>query len=105
LGPTWLHRLRPAVLDAAASRVALLDRLPVMCAVHKVGTGEPIILKRGETGYWLLPSDVTVDEFNAAFQPTPAQLAAMEAGSIFGWDVPGADPANYDANGRPLSRG
>ena len=36
---------------------------------------------------------------------TKAQAAAMEAGSMFGWHVPGADPKNYDDNGLPLPPG
>jgi hypothetical protein len=104
-GPSWLYALRPAVLDAAGSRIALLDRLPVMCATRLPGTGEAIVLKRGETGYWPLPEGWTVERFNAPFEPTLAQIAAMEAGSIFGWNVPAADPANYDPSGRPLRPG
>lgn len=101
-GPSWLYALRLAVLDAAGRRIALLDRLPLMCATRHIETGEAIVLKRGETGYWPLPEGSTVERFNAPFEVTPAQIAAMEAGSIFGLDVPASDPANYDASGRPL---
>lgn len=103
LGPSWLYALRPAVLDAAARRIACFDRLPEMCATRLSKTGEAVVLKRGEAGYWPLPEGWTVERFNAAFAPTPAQVAAMEAGSLFGWDVPAADPANYDSAGRPRS--
>lgn len=103
LGPTWLYKLRPATLDAQAKRIALLDRLPVMCATINVETGQAIVLKRGESGYWPVPEGTTVEQFNAALAATAAQVAAMEIGSVFGWDVPGADPASYDGNGRPLS--
>lgn len=102
-GPSWLHALRRRALDEAERRIALLDRLPVMCATRNLDTGEAIILKRGESGYWTLPEGFTIDSFNAALAPTPSQIAAMEIGSAFGWDVPGADPLNYDAEGRPLA--
>lgn len=104
-GPGWLYALRPARLDAQQRRIALLDRLPLMCATRNLETGEAILLKRGESGFWPLPNDMTVERFNAAFAPTPAQIAAMEIGSAFGWDVPGADPAQYDTSGRPLASG
>lgn len=34
------------------------------------------------------------DAFNARHGITAAQVEAMMIGSVFGWDVPGADPAN-----------
>lgn len=103
LGPGWLQRLRPASLAAAEHRIGHLDRLPIMCATRHLETGEPIVLKRGEVGYWLLPEGLTIEQFNASFSPTPAQIAAMEVGSAFGWDVPGANPAHYDEAGRPVA--
>jgi len=75
-----------------------------MCATHLPETGEPIVIKRGETGYWPLPAGMTVDLINTTFEARPAQLAAMLAGSMFGWDIPGADPDRYDDDGRPMSR-
>ena len=33
---------------------------------------------------------------------TKAQTAAMLAGSLFGWEVPAADPKNYDEQGQPI---
>ena len=42
------------------------------------------------------------DALNDAMRVTKAQSAAMLAGSMFGWDVPAADPKNYDENGHPI---
>ena len=39
---------------------------------------------------------------NEAMGVTKAQEAAMLFGSIYGWDKPGADPKNYDKEGRPI---
>ena len=64
--------------------------------------GQLVILTRGVIGY--TPCDKfpvsKCAEFNEGL--TPGQVAAMIAGSMFGWDIPAADPANYDAEGRPL---
>ena len=46
-----------------------------------------------------------VDSLNAAMDVTRAQAAAMMAGSMFGWDAPAADPANYDDQGIPIRPG
>lgn len=104
-GPSWLYDLRPATLDAVQRQIAVYDTLPEMCATRLVGTGEVIVIKRGETGYWPIPDGMTVDQVNAAFGATPPQIAAMEAGSMFGWAIPGADPGRYDAEGRPGKSG
>lgn len=81
--------------------------LPESCYSYLRTTGEVIIIARGEPGYY--PTDFSsddkefnkqlVEEYNAKCGITKAQVAAMEAGSMFGWDVPGADPNNYDENG------
>ncbi|AMK23219.1 MULTISPECIES: hypothetical protein [Sphingomonadaceae] len=102
LGPSWLCDLKKATLDTAERRLANLARLPEMCAAFLPSSGEPIVIKRGEPGYWPLPEGMTADRINATFDASPAQIAAMLAGSMFGWHVPGADPGRYDETGRPL---
>lgn len=45
------------------------------------------------------------DGFNARHEVTPAQRRAMEIGSMFGWDVPGANVASaIAANAQPLTK-
>lgn len=73
-------------------------------------TGELIIIKNGEKGYF--PTDVPVtdresmkafaDEMNEKLGVTKAQAAAMLSGSMFGWDVPAANPNSYDDNGKAI---
>ena len=67
-----------------------------------------IIIKKGESGYYRTdyPNAASPeaakewrDEVNARLGVTKAQRAAMEVGSMFGWDVPGANPDCYDENG------
>lgn len=42
-----------------------------------------------------------VDSYNQTLGVSKAQQAAMQAGSMFGFQVPAADPKNYDAEGKP----
>lgn len=60
-------------------------------AMVKPPHGEPVLVKRGEQGYW--PSHgFDMAEFNARHKVTVRQQSAMLMGSLFGFDVPGADP-------------
>ena len=47
-------------------------------------------------------NEALAKEMNDMFGYTKAQVAAMEAGSMFGWNVPGADPSRYDEQGHFL---
>ena len=84
----------------------LAQGLPELCFSVLPATGELICIKRGESGYY--PSDWSTDDKeqnveladynNERLGVTPEQRQAMEVGSMAGWDVPGADPANYDGH-------
>ena len=77
------------------------EGLPELCFSTMPGTGALICIKRGESGYY--PSDWNTssrehnrqiaDEQNRRLGVTAAQKEAMMCGSMFGWNVPGADPA------------
>jgi hypothetical protein len=73
-----------------------LKKLPSMCAATDP-QGAPVLLKRGVAGYWPLRPGFDVDGFNQRHGVTSRQVQAMEIGSIFGWDAPGADP-DHDIN-------
>ncbi|MBR7098359.1 MAG: hypothetical protein IKC59_03000 [Clostridia bacterium] len=65
--------------------------------------GKLITIFLGEPGYY--PSGFSIDEaslaeLNREIGATKAQLAAMKCGSMHGWNVPGADPKEYDESGR-----
>ena len=66
-------------------------------------TYEPVRTELPEQCYSILPgSGEIVDEYNGKLGVTRAQEEAMRTGSMFGFHVPGADPKNYDKDGKPL---
>ena len=77
--------------------------LPEQCCSILPSTGELIVIKRGERGYyrseWNTDSreeNKNIADFtNSRMGITPAQLEAMICGSMCGWDVPGAQPQFY----------
>ncbi len=70
------------------------DRLPRVCAAFEFTYQKPILLHRGHAGYTELSKDFDVDKFNSQRRISSWQVEAMLAGSMFGWEVPGADPFN-----------
>ena len=84
--------------------------LPEQCYSVLPGSGEIIVVKRNEKGYYNphIPAASKeqareiVDEYNGKLGVTRAQEEAMRTGSMFGFHVPGADPKNYDKDGKPL---
>jgi len=74
--------------------------LPALCYVHIPGrsVGQHIgIVKRGEEGYYPAPgmTMAAADRKNEIMGVTHAQREAMQAGSMFGWHVPGTNPAKW----------
>ena len=80
------------------------EGLPELCFSTLASNGQLICIRRGESGYY--PSEwetgdkernvEEADRLNERLGVTPAQRMAMEIGSMAGWDVPGADPKNYE---------
>lgn len=68
---------------------------------------EIVIVKKGEPGYYR--TDICghdreeplpiVAEFNKSGGVSKAQAASLLGGSMFGWQMPAADPRSYDENG------
>lgn len=84
--------------------------LPNACMSVLAETGECIFLKLGQRGYFPYQwSDdrnenrAFSDRYNSEHGITKAQEEAMSIGSMFGWNVPGADPKNYDGDGKPIN--
>ena len=83
--------------------------LPGTCFSVLPSTGELIILAHGETGYTHSGMGIegktiqeAADIANDTIGVTKAEEAAMLAGSLFGWEIPAADPRNYNEDGAPI---
>lgn len=83
--------------------------LPRQCLSTLPSTGEPILINRYEKGYHPRASQgspeknrACVDRYNSMHNISKAQEAAMLAGSMFGWNIPAANPKNYDENGKMI---
>ncbi len=83
------------------------EKLPDLCYSLMPSTSELIIIKQGESGYYhcdYSTSDAQAnrrlaDELNGRMRINKAQEVAMLHGSMFGWQIPAANPDNYDENG------
>lgn len=86
--------------------------MPEFCNTRLRSTGEPIAIKYGVPGYIPLKGltgskteiDKRIAELNQYHGADKAQIAAMEAGSLFGWHIPAANPNMYDENSLPRRR-
>lgn len=109
---TWNKEYLAARASAQGPETKALEQkgLPLSCFSVLPSSGGIIFIERGGKGYTQLdrlsddPVEVRafVDNGNKALGVTRAQEEAMLAGSMFGWDVPGADPKNYNRGGVPV---
>ena len=84
------------------------NELPDFCFSTIPSTGQLIILKKGERGYYASEWDTGNREENQNIAQahnrrrgiSDIQEAAMSAGSMFGWSLPGADPQWYLDNAK-----
>lgn len=74
--------------------------LPEVCGARHPVTGEALTIRLGQRGYYPAEPGFDPDKFNALAGVTPAQRDAMLCASMFGWDVPGATPAAYEATAK-----
>ena len=98
--------------NGCTEMIPLRKSLPEKCFSFLESSGELIVIEKGKRGYsptGIYPQDpdirAGVDAANGDNGVTKAQSAAMMAGSMFGWDAPAADPANYDDQGIPIRPG
>lgn len=92
----------------AQAIAANMAKLPDLCYSVHIESGDTVVLKKGEKGFYDTgygaQGDAVVDRLNERLGVTRQQRAAMELGSLVGFHAPGADPDRYDANGKPLKR-
>lgn len=87
-----LEMLNPRDRAAAEANMA---KLPRLCGARNPATGEPIVIRRGEVGFYPQDPDFDPDLWNGLHGVTPAQREAMAYGSCFGWHAPIADPDKH----------
>jgi len=98
-----------------ASEVKVADGLPTQCFVVTPGTDDLVLIKCGESGYHSVDANyfkrglsetpkAAAKRLNRGIGVTKAQAAAMLAGSVCGWHVRAADPANWSEDGVSLKR-
>lgn len=85
-------------LDAIRDRELANRGLPEVAYIDNswnksAGAAPVIAVKRGESGYYPIFTEQSVDDLNASCGVTVAQREAMHIGSMAGWHVPGANPA------------
>ncbi len=79
------------------------NELPEFCHTTLLETGELVMIKKQEKGYYKTKYNTEdreknqelADFFNSKHGITPAQKEAMVCGSMFGWQQPIADPQEY----------
>ena len=105
-----IYQLAELLERNGCTMIPLRSSLPEQCYGVLAETGEIIIFQKGENKYSVTDfatgnkeNDLAlVEMYNAKLDVSKAQAAAMQIGSMFGWAVPAADPANYDENGQLL---
>lgn len=87
--------------------IPLRSSLPEQCFSILPSTGELIKIKKGECDYTrsvgfesIEQNQELADGLNRQAGITKAQEAAMRAGVLYGWQLPGANPENYDGRGQ-----
>lgn len=97
----------PNAPETVRAEYAARGGLPEHCFCALPGSGEVILVRHGEHNYLplgCLPEEDAAgyaDALNKAMGVSKQQQVAMLWGSMFGWDIPAADPARYDENGQP----
>lgn len=97
-----MSRTRP--FNAAQFEANMAALPEVAYAVHLLD-GSAVLIKRGESGFYPLDTDkfpqavaepeAFVSQMNKQMGVRPSAAEAMKLGSMFSWDMPGANPEAY----------
>ena len=79
--------------------LSTLTLLPSIAFANIPTTGQTIAIRSGAPAYYRVVTTKTADELNAMYGVGKAQVRAMLAGVLLGWDTPLANPENYNAQG------
>ena len=93
--------------DMVMNKLAKDKGLPLYSYAYLPTTQEEIRIDIAQSGYTPIRKQGNgraANEMNRELGISPAQAEAMKVGSMFGWNVPGADPKNYDENGKAIRK-
>lgn len=93
--------------ETLMNKLAKNRGLPRYCYGFIHSSQEEIRIDIAESGCALYKKGGNINEVlrnNKALGITRPQMEAMKVGSMFGWNVPGADPKNYDEYGTPIKK-
>ena len=101
----------PGAPKEAIAQFKERNGLPEFCCCLLPSTEMPVLVRYGERSYVPLEvrepgerAEEIAGRLNGQLGVTKQQ-AAMLWGSMFGWDIPAADPARYDEQGLPKRHG
>lgn len=85
------------------------NELPEICYAVLNTTNEVIVIKKGQSGYYThemgsIKGEKNAIKLNEEIGVTIPQMKAMSSGSLFGWNVPLANPNNYDGEGNFIKK-
>ncbi|MGA9867265.1 MAG: hypothetical protein WBQ75_12610 [Acetobacteraceae bacterium] len=77
-------------------------RLPPVCYIRHVTTGETVLIRRGVAGWESANTPCSPACLNARLPrpPTEDEIAAMRYRSLIGWKTPACNPATWRARER-----
>lgn len=99
------HQFNPEQFKANMAALPEIVLIPLPLTAEPGEPGTVAAIKRGQAGFYPFTTDsdpLAIDDpalycenYNARMGVKPSEVRAMEMGSMFGWDLPGANPAAF----------